>query len=189
MDTNVVPVTVSGVISVKKLTRLGIFGGLAIAVSVLESLVPQPLPWARIGFANIVILVALYLDGTLAAIAVGVLKVFGGALVMGLGFSPAFWLALSGTTASLIVMIPLVHLPRWFSPVGVAIVGAAAFNTAQLFMAGIILVGITNLFDLLPIMLIISVFTGAIIGWLAGWILHRLARSGIINGGWTNAHL
>jgi len=178
IDTNVVGATVSGVASAKKLARLGVFGGLAIAVSVLESLVPQPLPWARIGFANIVILIALYLDGTLAAIVVGVLKVLGGALVMGSGFSPAFWLALSGTTASLIVMIPLVHLPRWFSPIGVAIVGAAAFNTAQLFMAGMILVGIPNLFVLLPIMLIISVFSGGIIGWLAGWILHRLVKLG-----------
>jgi heptaprenyl diphosphate synthase len=189
MDTNVVGATVSPVASVKKLSRLGVFGGLAIAVSVLESLIPQPLPWTRIGFANIIILIALYWDGAVAAMVVGALKVLGGVLVMGSGFSPAFWLALSGTAASLMVMIPLVHLPRWFSPVGVAIVGAAAFNTAQLFMAGMVLVGIPNLFAILPIMLIISVFTGAIIGWLAGWILHRLTRSGMLNGGWNNAHL
>jgi heptaprenyl diphosphate synthase len=165
--------------AVRKITRLGIFGGLAIAMSVLESLVPQPLPWSRIGFANIVILVVLYLEGPLAAIAVGALKVFGGSLVMGAGFSPAFWLALSGTVVSLIVMIPLPRFPRIFSPVGVAVAGSAAFNIAQLVAAGLLLVGIKSLLQLLPYMLIASIITGGIIGWLAGWLLSRLSRNGI----------
>jgi len=165
---------------VRNITRLGVFGGLAIAISVLESLVPQPLPWSRIGFANIVILVVLYLDGPSAAIAVGALKVFGGGLIMGAGFSPAFWLALSGTTASLLVMIPLLYFPRIFSPVGLAVAGSAAFNIAQLFAAGLILVGIQSLLKLLPYMLIASIITGGIIGWLAGWLLSRLSRTGIV---------
>jgi heptaprenyl diphosphate synthase len=164
---------------VRKISRLGVFGSLAIAVSVLESLIPQPLPWSRIGFANIVILIALYLDGPVSAIVIGALKVFGGSLIMGSGFSPAFWLAFSGTFASLLVMIPLIHLPRWLSPIGVAIAGSAAFNVAQLLTAGLILVGIRSMLKLLPFMLIASIITGAIIGWLTGWLLSRLARSGV----------
>jgi len=159
----------------RKITRLGVFGGLAVAVSVLESLVPQPLPWSRIGFANIVILVALYLDGPLAAVVVGALKIFGGGLIMGSGFSPAFWLALAGTGASLLVMIPLWHFPRVFSPVGLALAGSAAFNIAQLLVAGLILVGIHSLLRLVPFMMIASIVTGGIIGWVTGWLLARLS--------------
>jgi len=161
----------------RKVTRLGVFGALAIAVSILESLVPQPLPWSRIGFANIVILVALYLQGPLAAIVVGALKVFGGGLIMGSGFSPAFWLAFAGTCASLLVTIPLWYLPRFFSPVGLALAGSAAFNIAQLFVAGLILVGMHSLLRLVPFMLLASIITGGIIGWVTGWLLARLSHN------------
>ena len=113
MEAEALQTTVRKETLVRKVTRLGVFGALAIAVSVLESMVPQPLPWSRIGFANIVILIALYLDGSVAAFVVASLKVFGGGLIMGSGFSPAFWLAFSGTYTALLVMIPLVHVPRW----------------------------------------------------------------------------
>jgi heptaprenyl diphosphate synthase len=179
MSADVLEIVVRKDTMVRKISRFGVFGGLAIAVSAVESLIPQPLPWSKIGFANIIVLVALYLDGPMAAIAVGVLKVLGGGLVAGSGLSPAFWLAASGTGASLLVMIPLVRFPRTFSPVGIAILGAAAFNAAQLLVAGLILIGIRSLLMLLPFMLIASVITGGIIGWLVGWLLSRLSRTGI----------
>ena len=55
----------------------------------------------------------------------------------------------------------------------------AAFNIAQLFVAGLILVGIRSMLMLVPIMLIASVITGGIVGWLTGWLLSRLSRSGV----------
>jgi heptaprenyl diphosphate synthase len=167
-------------LTVKMLSRLGVLGGLAIAVSVLESLIPQPLPWSKIGFANIVILLTLYLYGPLAAVTVASLKVFGGGLILGSGFSPAFWLAFSGTYASLIVMIPLIRLPKFLSPVGVAIAGSAAFNGAQLVMAGLLLVGVQNMLMLIPVMMVLSIITGGVVGWLTGWLLYRLTKTNLM---------
>ena len=179
LPTEVVKSKTNDVITVKMLSRLGVLGGLAIAVSVLESLIPQPLPWSRIGFANIVILLTLFMYGPLAAVTVASLKVFGGGLILGSGFSPAFWMAFSGTYASLIVMIPLMWLPKLFSPVGIAIAGSAAFNGAQLVMAGLLLVGINNMLMLIPVMMVLSIITGGVIGWLTGWLLYRLTKSNL----------
>ncbi len=179
LTTEVVKSKTNNVTTVKMISRLGVLGGLAIAVSVLESLIPQPLPWSRIGFANIIILLTLYLYGPLAAVTVASLKVFGGGLILGSGFSPAFWLAFSGTYTSLIVMIPLIYIPKFFSPVGIAIAGSAAFNGAQLVVAGLLLVGIHNMLMLIPVMMILSIITGGIIGWLTGWLLYRLTKSNL----------
>ncbi len=179
LPTEVVKSKTNDVTTVKMLSRLGVLGGLAIAVSVLESLIPQPLPWSRIGFANIVILLTLYLYGPLAAVTVASLKVFGGGLILGSGFSPAFWLAFSGTYTSLIVMIPLIYIPKFISPVGVAIAGSAAFNGAQLVMAGLLLVGMHNMLMLIPVMMVLSILTGGVIGWLTGLLLFRLTKSNL----------
>ena len=69
---------------------LALFIALAVSLHILESLLPSPVPWLRLGLANIMTLSALYLYGGRAAWTVSLARVGIGALLLGRLFSPGF---------------------------------------------------------------------------------------------------
>ena len=72
------------------LSRLGLLAAAAVAAYVFESLLPSPVPWARIGLSNVFVVTALFAFGTSDAFLVNLVRVIAGNLLMGFIFSPAF---------------------------------------------------------------------------------------------------
>ena len=74
---------------------------IAIALHMVEAVIPSPIPGVKPGLANIVTLYVLYEYGFAATAWVSILRVFASSLLLGQFLSPTFALSLSGAVLSL----------------------------------------------------------------------------------------
>jgi heptaprenyl diphosphate synthase len=148
-----------------KLVRLSLLVSVGLTLYVLETHIPQPLPWARIGLANMATLMALVLWGFWEALVVALARTFLGSVVIGTLLSPVFLFALCGGLASLVCMgLAYRYLRPALSVVGVSVLGALAHNLTQLFLAHWLYVHRGQIFFLLPFLLLATVVTGFFVG-------------------------
>ena len=153
----------TGMKKTKTLTQSAILIALALALSYTERFIPLqlviPLPGVKLGLANIVTLVALYLLGGKQTLPIVLIRCLLGAFfgsITGLLFS------LAGGLFSLAVMALCKKLPM-FSIYGVSILGAAAHNIGQI-IAAMALMESVYVCAYLPYLLIIGICTGAATG-------------------------
>lgn len=164
--------------SPRPLARLGLFTSAAIALFVFEQLIPRPLPWMKLGLANVAVMLALLAQGPAAALTVQLTKWLVGSLMTGSLGGPAFVIAGASGLASWAAMA-LAH--RWtgrlFSPLGLSLIGATAHQVAQLGTAGLY-IHQSGLFALLPLSLFSALASGSAIGLLSGLILKKIRANG-----------
>ena len=115
-----------------------------------------PLPGIKLGLANIVTLIAIYLLGSANALFIVVCRCFLGSLFGG-GFT-ALLFSLTGGILSLFIMLLARKLPC-FSIYGVSILGAAAHNVGQI-CAAMLLMQSHYVAAYLPYLLLVALFTG-----------------------------
>ena len=122
---------------------LAMLGALCFFLSALEYLIPKPLPFMRIGLANMPLLLALNVLGVRDFFVLVVLKIAGQGLIGGTFLSFVFLFSIVGTFASAAVMYALGALPGKlrFGFVGISCAGAMVSNTAQLLVARHLLFG------------------------------------------------
>ena len=158
----------------KRLTLCAILVALAMALSYTERFNPLqmvvPLPGVKLGLANIVTLMALYLMGPKAAFAILIPRcifgaVFGGGIT-GLAFS------LTGGILAMAVMVLARRIPI-FSIYGVSILGAAAHNIGQI-LAAMVLMNSIYIGAYLPYLLAVALFTGFATGAACAGVLRAL---------------
>jgi heptaprenyl diphosphate synthase len=161
--------------STRDLARLGLLSSAALVLSLVESAVPAPLPWLRLGLANIPVLVALMGQGVRAALLVAGIKVLVGSLFGGGLLSPVAVMGGAAAMASLVAMASAHRLrPGLFSTVGVSVAGAVAHQATQLWVARVY-TGQPAVLSLLPLGLVAGLVSGVFIGLVARWSLERLA--------------
>lgn len=158
----------------KILTLCAILIALALALSYTERFIPLqmvvPLPGVKLGLANIVTLMALYLMGPKAAFAILLPRcifgaVFGGGIT-GLAFS------LAGGVLAMVTMSLARKVP-FFSIYGVSILGAAAHNIGQI-LAAVVLMNSVYIGAYLPYLLVVALFTGFATGAACAGVLRVL---------------
>ncbi|PCH59569.1 MAG: heptaprenyl diphosphate synthase [Gammaproteobacteria bacterium] len=151
------------------------FAALAIAIHVLESAIPSPIPGIKIGLANVVTIVVLVNFGWRTAAWVSLLRVLIGSLVIGSFLSPTFVLSLSGACASLCVIGIAYALARQhLSVMGYSVLAAVAHILTQFWVAYLLFIPHDALFHLLPILVTVAIITGIVNGSLALAIQKRL---------------
>jgi len=144
----------------------------ALVLSYFESLLlpnPLPLPGVKAGLANTVTLFSLYTLSPLAALAILLLRIllsslFGGGIT-------TFLFSVTGGILSFVAMLLLKKF-KAFSIYGISILGAAVHCIGQI-LAATVLFRSVSIFSYLPIMLIASVFTGALIAFVTQLIINR----------------
>jgi len=160
----------------RKLTLCALLISLALVLSYIERFIPLqlaiPLPGIKLGLANIVSLIALYLLGSRQAYTILALRcilgsVFGGSIT-GLLFS------LTGGSLAMLVMALAKRLP-FLSIYGVSVLGAAAHNIGQICAAMAIMQSV-YIGAYLPYLLAISIATGLATGAAGAGILRVLGR-------------
>ncbi len=150
----------------KKMVLLANFLAIAIVLNIIESMISIiPVPGAKIGFANIVTLIIIYIYGYKEAVTVTLLRVLLVAVLSGRLLGPTFYLGISGSVFSLIVMI-VIHRFKLFGTVGVSVLGSFFHSVGQI-IAGIFVIGSTAVLAYLPIMLLISIPAGVLTGMIA----------------------
>jgi heptaprenyl diphosphate synthase len=136
-------------------------------LSSLEYLIPKPLPFLRLGLANLPLLACLDLLPAGPFFLLLGLKALGQGLVQGSLFSVIFLFSAAGTLASGAVMLGARRLfGRRMSLIGVSVLGALASNLAQLALAGRIAFG-PSAWLIAPPFLAVGLATSAALGALA----------------------
>ncbi len=153
--------------SIRKITRLAMLLAISIVLSILEGFIPTgPIPGIKLGLANAVVLYILYKDGITEAIVISIMRVLLAGMLKGTIFQMGFWMSVAGMVLSLAAMILFKLLFKKFSIIGVSIIGAVFHSIGQILVA-IIYLGTVYVGYYLPILVLVSVFTGILTGFIA----------------------
>ena len=160
---------------VRRRVFLALFIALAVALHTFEALLPNPLPWFRIGLANILALTALYIYGIRALWIVSLARILVGSLILGTLFSPGFLLSLSGGLLATLLM----SLGYWLwqpriGPVGVSVLGALGHVSGQLLIAWLLIIRHPSIWMLLPFFLLFALISGMVNGLAADLLIKFL---------------
>lgn len=161
--------------------RIAILSAYALALHGFESLIPMPIPWIRVGLANIITVAAFILFGFRAAMMVTLVRVFIASLFTGSFLGPGFILSLGGGVSGILAMgLVLSLLPGLFGPVGLSLIGALFHNLAQLFLAYILFIQkIEPVLIITPVLILIGTVTGLVNGLVADLLVKGLKNSGV----------
>lgn len=159
----------------KRITVLAVFLGIGVALHALEALIPfNMLPGMKLGFANIVTVVTLYVFGFSSTLTLAVLRVLMGSLLSGTFMSSSFMLALSGAICASFGMGITINIFKGrISLYSLSIVGSMCHNIGQL-CAFMLLVKSSNVIVYFPYLALISIPTGLIIGLCSRYCLRSL---------------
>jgi heptaprenyl diphosphate synthase len=168
--------------AIRRQIFLALFIALAVALHTLEALLPSPVLGLRLGFANILALTALFLNGAGAAWIVILARIFIGSLLLGNLFSPGFLLSLSGGLAAMTLMSGAKAVcGRFISPIGVSVLGAVGHIAGQLLVASLLLIRHGGLWNLFPIFVLFAVASGMVNGWATVLLLDTLKNHPLVN--------
>lgn len=136
----------------KKAINIALYGlliALAMVLSFVETLIPIPIPvpGVKLGLANLVTVVGLYLIGIPGTIAVTLIRI----VLVGLSFGNPYSMiyGLSGSFLSLFVMAILKKTGK-LSQIGISVLGGIAHNIGQITFAAVI-VQTAGVFYYLPV--------------------------------------
>ncbi|RJR15461.1 MAG: Gx transporter family protein [Nitrospiraceae bacterium] len=156
--------------------HIALLSAYAVGLHSIESLIPTPVPWLRLGLANIITLTTLYLYGLRAGMIVTFTRVIIRSLLAGTFLGPAFVMSLGGGVASTLVMWALIVVfRRLFGPVTVSIFGALTHNIVQLFLAHFLFVRrIEAILIISPVILGAGLVTGIFNGIVTSLIIKKI---------------
>ncbi|GHU33970.1 membrane protein [Spirochaetia bacterium] len=122
---------------------IALLGAFCLFLSTIEYLIPKPLPFFRIGLANLPLLLAVDLFPFKSFLLLMLIKILGQALVSGTLFSYIFLFSLSGTLVSTLTMYGIRRMAgkRFLSFIGIGVAGATVSNIIQLVYAQLFLFG------------------------------------------------
>jgi len=167
-------------VSSHHIARLSLLTALALAVYALESMLPRPLPWLRIGLSNALVLTVLLAYGLKLAVSVSIIRTILGSLLVGSFLSPGFVISILAGVASCLVMGAVFYLAkRVFGTVGMSIFGALAHNLTQLVLAYALFIRRSEIFMLIPVFLFLSVGTGIVTGIAAHFLYQRVSSPSV----------
>ena len=155
-----------------RLTLTAMLTVIALMFSYVEAMIPITLgiPGFKLGFANIMIIIALYALDARYAFAVNLARILMSALLFGNPFSMLY--SLAGGILSLVCMIAA-KKSGLFGRTGVSIIGGVMHNAGQLAVAAAVVEN-ANVFWYLPVLMASGIVTGALIGLLAALVMERL---------------
>lgn len=150
----------------------GLLIALAMVFSWIEMQIPYPIPGAKLGLTNVVVLVALYRFGIKDAIAVNLIRIVLVGLTFGSMFSMLY--SLAGGILSGGVMILMKEL-KVFRVVTVSLVGGILHNIGQILVAMAAL-ETSAIASYLPVLWVSGMISGIVVGILGAVLIRRLPK-------------
>ena len=161
--------------SAKRIAKMSMLVALAIIFSYIEFLIPINLgvPGIKLGLANLVIVIALYIMNTMDVCLISILRILILGFMFGSGMSIIY--SIAGAVLSLIVMCIIKRI-KGFSIVGVSIAGGVCHNIGQIVVA-MLVVETTGILYYMPALLVAGVITGAIIGIISKRVVRVVSKN------------
>lgn len=158
----------------RKIAYLGLLIALAFIFSYVEFLIPVNLgvPGAKLGLANLVIIVALYTLNSRDAFVLSMVRI----VLVGFTFGSmaSMLYSLSGGIMSFAVMV-IAKRTKLLSMTGVSVLGGISHNIGQIIMA-IWVVETGSLIYYLPVLLLAGSISGVAIGVLGAMVATRIQK-------------
>lgn len=158
----------------KKIAYLGLLVALAFIFSYIETLIPINIgvPGAKLGLANLVIIVALYTIGERNAFLLSMVRI----VLVGFTFAnlASMLYSLAGGILSFLAMC-IAKRSGKLSTTGVSVVGGVFHNVGQILMA-IWVVKTASLVYYLPVLIIAGLASGVAIGILGAMVTKRVKK-------------
>lgn len=156
----------------KYFVYLTLLSAMAITLNIMESILIGPIFMSlRIGLANIIALITLFMLGPKDMIIVNIMRVFIGNLLRGLIFGSTFWISLAGVTLSSIILLICYRLRS--SIVFTSILSSIGHSVGQVLMV-MFIYNQAGMAITLPYLLIFSIPTGILTGFVAKAALSRV---------------
>ncbi|MFA5526084.1 MAG: Gx transporter family protein [Acholeplasmataceae bacterium] len=150
----------------RKMTLLANFLAIAIVLNIIESAIPIiPVPGAKLGFANVVTLIVLYVYSFKDSSFLTLSRVILVSLLTGKLLGPVFYMSMSGAILAIFAMGFFRRL-NFFGVLGVSVLGSVFHCIGQI-IGGYFVVGSTAIVLYLPIMLFLSIPAGVVTGIIA----------------------
>lgn len=161
--------------STKKIAYLGLLVALAFVFSYVEFLIPINIgiPGAKLGLANLVVIVALYTLREREAFLLSMIRI----LLTGFTFGSlaSMMYSFAGGLLSFGVML-IAKKTKFLSITGVSVLGGVFHNVGQILVAMLVL-ETSSLIYYLPVLLIVGTLSGIAIGLLGAMVTKRIKRS------------
>lgn len=148
-------------------------------LAAVENAIPKPLPFLRLGLANLPVILALFLLRRREVLSIVLFKVIAQGVVSGTLFSYVFVFSAGGSFASALAMIVLFELRRFTSNerklvscIGISLSGSLANTLTQLILAKFFLFG-ENTKYVAPVLLISGLLTGLALGIFAELFMQK----------------
>lgn len=156
-------------------------------LAAVENAIPKPLPFLRLGLANLPVILALFLIRRREVFSLVLFKVLAQGIISGTLFSYISLFSAGGSFASAIAMMGCYEIfgktstkkdftneRKFFtvSAVGISLTGSLASSFAQLILANFILFG-KNTKYVAPILLVSGLFTGLALGVFAELFMQK----------------
>ncbi len=158
----------------KKIAYLGLLIALAFVFSYIEFLIPVNIgvPGAKLGLANLVIIVAMYTLNEKDAFVLSMIRI----VLVGFTFAnlASMLYSLAGGILSYVVMV-IAKKTQKFSVTGVSVLGGVFHNVGQIIMA-IWVVKTASLVYYLPVLMISGIVAGVAIGILGSMVTKRIKK-------------
>jgi heptaprenyl diphosphate synthase len=154
--------------ALRKTVTIAVLIAVSIVLSIVESMISAfvfIIPGVKLGLANIVTLIVLYIYGPKEAGVVAFLRIVLVVLISPVGgglFSPASFMSFAGGMLAYLAMI-LIRRVKSFSIVSVSVAGALFHMVGQI-AAAIVVLDTAQLIYYLPYMILLSVPTGLFTG-------------------------
>ena len=157
----------------KNAALFGVMVALAFTFSYLESLIPFHfgIPGVKLGLANLVVVVALYVMKPQQAFAISLIRIFLASITFGNVYTLAY--SLCGGLLSFAVM--LAFRKSKLSIIGVSMLGGICHNIGQIIMAAIVM-QTARIVYYLPVLLAAGLATGLLLGIVSKIVVNRFEK-------------
>ena len=155
---------------------LSLLTAAALILSIIEGMIPLPYiaPGAKLGLSNIVTMTVIVVFGFKDAMLVVVLRCI---LLMLVATNPITFIysIASGVMSTIAMGFGLKYFNK-LSFIGVSVIGAMTHNATQVTVAAIIF-GTFNLYYYMPILSLVSIFTGCFVGYTSIFVSDNLNKT------------
>lgn len=160
---------------VKKMVQLSMFVTIALTIFVVESYLPPiaPIAGVKLGLANVISLIVLFLYGWREGITVLLLRILLGSMLTGNLISCAY--SLGGGICCFVVMVLCKKIIPQYMIWLISVIGAVFHNLGQLAVASFMM-GTTSVWWYFPILLTSGILTGAFTGVAAQYAIKHFRR-------------
>lgn len=163
--------------------RIAVLSAYALVLHGFEAVLPMPIPWLKLGLANIITVVALLLFNFRIAMTVTLIRIILSSMFTGTFLGPSFVLSLGGGVASTLAIgfshnaFISIRGRSIFGPVGLSLIGSFFHNISQLTLAYFLFIQrIEAILIISPVIILIGTATGLVNGLIADILLKNISR-------------